>query len=368
MKRLFAAALFSLLSLSQALAANRFWVPLVVTGAVSGTGGLCRLTVTPGTSGLTSGDAVVVASITGATECNGTTTVTTVVDTTHVEVNLTFSVAYVSGGTVAGGEWTATNTNNWAATTGGTGGQTVPGSGDAVIFDANCGSGSTVVVNSNFNITSLVEGACAGTLDFSVNNNNVTLQTFNGNGSAVRTLNMGNGVWTLTGSSAWSTFSATNLTFNANSSTINLTNTTTTPTIFSTASSTYHTITINVRNGTFEFSNLGTGPTITALNINGPALVGFTGNTTINIGTLNTITGPGTSIGLQSTVLGTAATISIASGVSTISWSALHDLTFTGGATFTAPNSFDLGHNSGITITPPSPAGSAGTFGFGFTR
>jgi hypothetical protein len=43
----------------------------------------------------------------------------------------------------------------------------------------------------------------------------------------------------------------------------------------------------------------------------------------------------------------------VASGVCSISWGAFVYMTFSGGATFTATNSFDLGHNTGITITAP---------------
>ena len=104
-----------------AAAGGCFWVPLAVSGAVSGTGSVCRLTVL-NTAGLVSGTSVIVAGLVGATECNGTTTVSTVVDGTHLELaGTTFTSVYVSGGTVAGGQWTATSAANWASTTGGTG-------------------------------------------------------------------------------------------------------------------------------------------------------------------------------------------------------------------------------------------------------
>jgi len=85
-----------------AAAGGCFWVPLAVSGAVSGTGSVCRLTVL-NTAGLVSGTSVIVAGLVGATECNGTTTVSTVVDGTHLELaGTTFTSVYVSGGTVAG--------------------------------------------------------------------------------------------------------------------------------------------------------------------------------------------------------------------------------------------------------------------------
>jgi len=123
------------------------------------------------------------------------------------------------GGT---GTWDATTTTHWSNTSGGTGGFSVPGSADAVIFDANSGGG-TVTVNTSFTVTSVTMGAFTGTLDFAANNNDPTLQTFSNSGTGTRTLNMGSGTWTITGSSAtvWNQSTSTNLTLNANTSTIN---------------------------------------------------------------------------------------------------------------------------------------------------
>ncbi len=182
-----------------ASAANRFWVPLTVTGAISGTGGLCRLTVN-NTANLTAGNSVIVAGIVGATACDGTTTVTTVVDATHVEVNLAFNLAYTSGGTVAGGNWTSAGTGNWSTTTGGAGGSSVPGASDAVIFDANSG-GSTVTLNFGGTITiqTFTMGAFTGTIDNSINNNNMSTQGFNVTGTGVRALKLGSATYTTDG-------------------------------------------------------------------------------------------------------------------------------------------------------------------------
>lgn len=125
------------------------------------------------------------------------------------------------GGT---GTWDAVTTTHWAATSGGAGGQTVPGVSDDVTLDASSGGG-TVTVNTNFSINSLTMGAFTGTLDFSANNNNPTMGTFSNTGTGTRTLNMGNGTWNISGSGTtiWTQSTATNLTFNANGSTINFT-------------------------------------------------------------------------------------------------------------------------------------------------
>lgn len=211
---------------SPAGAANRFWNPYIVTGAVSGTGSVCRLTISPAItgSGLLAGDSVAVTGITGATACNVTATVSTVVDSTHIELTgTTFALAYVSGGCAAGGEWTATNTSNWAASstaTCGSGGQTVPGSADAVTFDANSLL-STVTVNFGGAITigglTTTNFPTGSTFDNSVNNNNFTIGGLSlgwQNGAAgARTFKLGSATYTLTDTNGtiwnWSSFNGT---------------------------------------------------------------------------------------------------------------------------------------------------------------
>ena len=145
------------------------------------------------------------------------------------------------GGT---GTWNGSSTTNWAATSGGAGGQSVPGSADTVTFDASSGGG-VVTVNTNFNITSLTMGAFTGTLDFSVNNNSPTMGTFSGTGTGTRTLNMGAGTFTLTATGAsWNFTTTTGLTFNAQQSRILLTNTSATACSFNGGSLTYYTLEI----------------------------------------------------------------------------------------------------------------------------
>ena len=53
---------------------------------------------------------------------------------------------YWVGGT---GTWSASNTTNWAATSGGAGGQSVPGPSDTVTFNAASGTSFTVTVDNS---------------------------------------------------------------------------------------------------------------------------------------------------------------------------------------------------------------------------
>jgi len=122
-----------------------------------------------------------------------------------------------------GGTWDSSTTTNWSTSSGGSGGASVPGASDTVTIDANSGTG-TITVATDFNITSLTCGAMGMTLDFSVNNNSPTMQTFNCSGTGTRTLNIGSGTWTITGNATniWNIATTTGLTITG-SPTINCT-------------------------------------------------------------------------------------------------------------------------------------------------
>ncbi len=349
------ALLFGLLFAPNAEAASRFWVPLVVSGAISGTGGLCRLTVND-SANLTAGNAVIVAAITGATACNGTTTVTTVVDSTHIEINLAFGVAYVSGGTVAGGQWTATGVGNWSTSSGGAGGASVPGSADAVTFNANSGGG-TVIVNLGgaLTIQSIDLGAFTGTWDNSVNNNNFTLNTGGllNSGSGTRTIRLGTATYNITGVNGLYNFqTTTGLTFVGGSSFIVFSSSTGNRT-FDGGSISHGNVTFGSTTGSGVFTLAGSN-TFASWIISAPNYVQLP-----NGGT-STVTAPFTWAGsssAQAYVFSTTVsshTIATAAG-STASWFAFHGVIFTGAPV--ATNSFDLNNNTGITITAPSGGG-----------
>lgn len=227
----FAALALALLA-SDVEAASRFWNPYIVTGAVAGTAGVCRLTISPAItgSGLLAGDSTTTTNITGATGCNVTATVSTVVDSTHIELTgTTFGGAYVSGGCVSGGRITSGNTSNWAASstsTCGSGGSSVPGSADDVTFDANSLTGVIVSNFSGWTTKSITTGAFVGTLDNSVNNDPWTIGGgtlgWSGTGSGTRTIKLGSATYTLNdvNGNIWNWSTTTNLTLNAGTSTI----------------------------------------------------------------------------------------------------------------------------------------------------
>lgn len=115
---------------------------------------------------------------------------------------------WVTGGS---GNWNATDTNNWAASSGGTSGASVPTSSDAVFFDGSSGSGTatipTTAVCQNFDCTGYT-----GTLAFSAS---ATLTTNPAAGGTVKlasgmTLTMATGATLVVSVAAGSAASMTN--------------------------------------------------------------------------------------------------------------------------------------------------------------
>lgn len=96
-----------------------------------------------------------------------------------------------------------------------------------------------------------------GTLSV-LNSSNITCTIFNSNNANVRTLNMGNGVWTLTSTGTlWSLATSTNMTLNAQGSTILINNTTSANLTFGGGSLTYNIVQFSRGNSTGNNSTLG---------------------------------------------------------------------------------------------------------------
>jgi hypothetical protein len=94
------------------------------------------------------------------------------------------------------GDWDASDTTHWASSSGGAGGQSVPGASDDVIFDASSGGGVVAMVY-DLTIKSLTCGAFTGSLSSGAYN--PTMESLACGGSGTRTFDMGSGNWTLTG-------------------------------------------------------------------------------------------------------------------------------------------------------------------------
>jgi hypothetical protein len=260
------------------------------------------------------------------------------------------------GGT---GTWDSTTTTNWAATTGGTGGQSVPGSADTVTFDASSGGG-TVTLNFGGTITiqSITLGAFTGTFDNSVNNNNMTLlaagTAFNNSGTGTRTIKLGSATYSLSGNTAvWNFQSAANCTYTGGLSTVTFPNGGTGHRSFNTGGFTQHgNVIFGSSSGPGAGYSIGGGGTLASLTITAPNFVQFTTAATTTItAAINWAGSSSSHIGINSDTYTLAAQVAVAAG-STCAYCGFHDMNFTGSPT--ASNSFNLGNVSGITITGPS--------------
>jgi len=242
------------------------------------------------------------------------------------------------GGT---GTWDASDTTHWAATSGGAGGVSVPGSGDTVTFDGSSGGG-TVTVGYDPSVISITGGAFTGTLDFATSN--PTMQTFSFSGTGTRTLNYGSGNWTITGNNAtvWTTQTTTNMTTVVGTATINLTYAGGTGTRAVIAGAELPNFSVSAGSDV-----LALGSTLTCANFN---LAGFTGNwnTTTTLTCKGNFTlGTGMTVTTQTGVISMTAT----SGTKTITSNGVtlnRPLTINGvGGTFQLVDAY----NGGTTTT-----------------
>lgn len=266
--------------------------------------------------------------------------------------------------------WDGASTAMWSTTSGGGTGASVPGAADDVILDAaTCVGGTTctITVNTNFSVLSVTMGACTASttgcfLSFTANNNAPTLQTWSNSGTGTRRFDMGNGTWTITGTNGtlWDHGTITGLTFNSNSSTM-LVQSASAPgsaRFLVLNTHTYNAITINDPAQTTIRPLAQTGNAfITTLTITSAKWLQLVGGGTLTVTNGFSWTCSAAAACLlnsQSTNNGTTLSVG---GAVTMTGLAIQDVTKAGAGSITATNSFDLGGNSGVTITPPSGGG-----------
>lgn len=268
------------------------------------------------------------------------------------------------GGT---GTWDSSTTTHWAATSNGAGGASAPVAGDAITFDGSSGGG-TVTPDATIDsiaFLSLTAGAFTGTLAFNTNNPNMTFTSFvEFGGTATRTINMGSGTWTLSGTASnpapWNCTNITGLTPTFSNATIVYSGNSAFRVFNGVTGVTYGPIVIN-NNSTKGFVRFIGANTFTSITVgSGTTLTFPQGSTTTITGALNitgTSSAPGgiLSDGPQSNI----TTVSVGSA-SSVDWAAFLRVTRSGAGSMTATNSFNLGGNSGITISEPSGGGGGG--------
>jgi hypothetical protein len=203
---------------------------------------------------------------------------------------------------------------------------------------------------------------------FDADNYNVTIPSFSATGSNTRTITMGSGLWTLTGTgTVWTTASVINLTFNRGTANILLSN--------GSLSS------INFAGGALTFNRLtiGGGPNTALVTINSasPAASSFselastrTVSYTLSlglspaavIGTWSIAGSIGNAVTINSTSAGTRRTFTLTNVTSGIDYLNVRDIgELSGNKFYVGPNSTDSGNNSNVYFTaPPSPGAATG--------
>jgi hypothetical protein len=210
------------------------------------------------------------------------------------------------------------------------------------------GIGGTLQLNGALTLgvsrTLLLSG---GTLDAS--NQNVTVGKFLTNGTSVRTLNMGSGTWTLSGTgTVWDCSSNTNFTLNPNTSNIVLSDTSVTARTFAGGGLTYNNLTIGGTTGisTLTFTGSNTFNTLSSTKTVAHTIL-FTASTTNTFTTFNINGTSGNVVTIGSVTASSHTLAKAGGGTVTADYLSISRSTATPTLTWLATNSTDGGNNSG---------------------
>jgi hypothetical protein len=259
------------------------------------------------------------------------------------------------GGT---GTWDAADTTHWASSSGGAGGQSVPGAAgnDTVTFDGSSGGGTvTVAADVSLGTGTITFGAFTGTIDFATNDNNVSCASVSGTGTGARTLNMGDGTWTisLANGNAWNFTTTTSLIFNANSSTILFSATATGQRTFAGGGLTYNNFTVTNASANARPVSISGSNTFANITLTNTQNVIIAGGATQIVSGAFTLSGTQNAIALLAATGGGVGTLSVANATA-LNWVYLTSITGAGAGSITARSSFDGGVNTSVTIIPPA--------------
>ena len=253
---------------------------------------------------------------------------------------------YWVGGT---GDWDASDTTHWSDSSGGAGGQSVPGSSDSVIFDSSSGGGTITLRN---DITILTFTFNDGIFD--ANDFNIIMKNFSSAGADSRTLNMGNGTWTSNGTNMAPWNVSASLTLNPEDSTIKLINSVSGTNYTFVGGGKIYNNYWNATTGSGSIVITGSN-TFNDLKINAGRTQRFAINTTQVISTLTSL-GTASSHAVINSQLGsiTNHNLSKASGTVRCDYLNISNSNAIGGATWFAGNhSVDFLDNNGWLFTSP---------------
>ena len=193
---------------------------------------------------------------------------------------------------------------------------------------------------------------------FDANNYNLTCTSFVSNNSNTRTITMGSGLWTLSGTgTVWDLATTTNLTFNKDTANILLSNTTTAGRTFAGGGLSYNKLTIGGATGTSICAITGTN---SFTELASTKTVAHTVRFTANQGTIDTwsITGTaGNVVTFEGFAAGTRRTFNLTNVTSGIDYLSVRDIGVNQANRFyVGANSTDGGNNSNVIFTAPPVA------------
>ena len=265
---------------------------------------------------------------------------------------LTIGDATAGAGNVAvrlGASMTRTSTGTWTLASTSATQQTITTNGKTYPSITISGVGSSYLLADDF---SAPVGATLtlsnGTLD--ANNRNVTVGKFVSISGATRSLVMGTGTWTMTGTSAdvWNVQVA-GLTFSGASATLVCADTAAGTKILDFGNGlTYGTVTIPAGGGPVALTGIAANVTITNLNVTGPKTISFQAARTWNIANWNINGTAGNLVTISSSTAGSAATLNFTGATPSSDYLSVKDVTATGQSLYAGVNSTNVSGNTNV--------------------
>lgn len=245
---------------------------------------------------------------------------------------------------VSGGSWGVSRSGGTTTIT--TAGLTIPGQ------FTKSGAG-TLQFQDAFTCSSNITHTAGG---INANNFNVTLAYFTSANTNTRSITMGSGLWTLTGTTGWDTSITTGLTLTKGTANILYSNNTTTARSFKGGGLTYNKLTLggDTSTSTTTFTGSNTFSELASTKTVAHTLL-FTAGTTTTVGAF-TITGTsGNVVTIGSVTAATHTLVKTGVGNVVVDYASISYSTASPISTWYAPNSTDGGNNTGwIFASPPS--------------
>jgi hypothetical protein len=286
-------------------------------------------------------------ALTATLNCNFRDTSAVDCSTRTTGITLNFNVAISRYGSLTLGSG-VTVTNTFAQTFAGRSTMVLTSAGKTITFPIVVAAPSGTLQLGDALTTSNTVTNTFGTLD--ANNYNLTCTTFASSNSNTRTITMGSGLWTLSGTgTVWTTDTTTGLTFNKDTANILLSNTSGTARTFTGGGLTYNKLTIGGATGT---STLTIGGANSFSELASDKTVAHTITLSSNQGTIDTWTITGTSgnvVTFNSSSAGTRRTFTLTNATTGIDYLAVQDIGELSGSKFIVGlNSTNNGNNSNV--------------------